>query len=81
LLPVVDALVLSTVADKVLLIVEWSQTPRGSISEALKVLRPETHRVAGIVLNKVNVNQLPGYGYYVDCHYRSVGKRLETPEA
>lgn len=63
LLVVVDALALCTVADKVLIIVAWSQTARGSISEAFKVLRPEAHRVAGIVLNKVDFNRLPGY----DC--------------
>jgi capsular exopolysaccharide synthesis family protein len=81
LLPVVDALVLTTVADKVLVIVEWSQTPRGSISEAFRVLRPEAHRVAGIVLNKVDVDQLPGHGYYGNYHYyRSTGTRLATPE-
>jgi capsular exopolysaccharide synthesis family protein len=69
LLPVVDALALATVADKVLMIVEWSKTPRASISEAFKVLRPEAHRVAGIVLNKVNLNQLRGYGYRGGYHY------------
>jgi capsular exopolysaccharide synthesis family protein len=74
LLPVVDALALATVADKVLLIVEWDQTPRAAISEAFKVLRPEAHRVAGIVLNKVDLNQLQGYGYSGGYHYRSVGK-------
>jgi len=63
LLPVVDALVLTTVADRILMIVEWSQTPRASIFEAFKLLRPEAHRVAGIVLNKVDPNQLPRYGY------------------
>jgi exopolysaccharide transport family protein len=75
LLPVVDALALATVADKVLLIVEWGQTSRASISEAFKVLRPEAHRVAGIVLNKVDLTQLPGYGYHRGgYHYRSAGK-------
>jgi capsular exopolysaccharide synthesis family protein len=74
LLPVVDALALATVADKVLLIVEWGQTSRASISEAFKVLRPEAHRVAGIVLNKVDLSQLQGYGYRGGYHYRSVGK-------
>jgi Mrp family chromosome partitioning ATPase len=73
LLPVVDALALATVADKVLLIVEWGQTPRASISEALKVLGPEAHRVAGIVFNKVDFRQLQPYGY-PGYHYRSVGK-------
>ncbi len=74
LLPVVDALALATVADKILLIVEWGQTSRASISEAFKVLRPEAHRVAGIVLNKVDLTQLPGYGYDGGYHYRSADK-------
>jgi exopolysaccharide transport family protein len=74
LLPVVDALALATVADKVLVIVQWGQTPRTSISEAFKVLRPEVHRVAGIVLNKVDLNQVRGYGNRGTYHYRSVGK-------
>jgi polysaccharide biosynthesis transport protein len=72
LLPVVDALALATVADKILVIVEWCQTSRASIYEAFRVLGPETKRVAGIVLNKVDFNQLPGYG--AGYHYRSVAK-------
>jgi capsular exopolysaccharide synthesis family protein len=78
LLPVVDALALATVADKVLLIVEWGQTPRAAISEAFKVLRPEAHRVAGIVLNKVDFAQGRGYGYRTGYHYPSVGKRFSN---
>jgi len=74
LLPVVDALVLTAVADRVLVIVEWSQTRRASIFEAFKVLRPEAHRVAGIVLNKVDLNRVPGYGYRGGYPYRSIGK-------
>jgi polysaccharide biosynthesis transport protein len=72
LLPVVDALALAAVADKILAIVEWGGTSRASIYEALRVLGPEANRVAGIVLNKVDFNQLPGYdaGY----HYRSIAK-------
>ena len=37
LLPVVDALALATVADKILVIVEWGRTPRNSIYEAFRV--------------------------------------------
>ena len=74
LLPVVDALALATVADKVLMIVEWDQTPRASISEAFKVLGPEAHRVAGIVLNKVDLKQLQWYGYRGGYHYSTIGK-------
>jgi succinoglycan biosynthesis transport protein ExoP len=72
LLPVVDALALATVADKILVIVEWCQTSRASIYEAFRVLGPEANRVAGIVFNKVDFNQLPGYG--TGYHYRSITK-------
>ncbi len=74
LLPVVDALALATMVDKVLVVVEWSHTPRASISEAFKVLRPEAHRIAGIVLNKVDLKQALGYGHRSSYHYRSLGK-------
>jgi polysaccharide biosynthesis transport protein len=76
LLPVVDALALATVADKVLVIAEWGQTPRGSISEAFKVLRPEAHRVAGVVLNKVDLKQQ--YGYLSGYRCRAVGRYLSN---
>jgi polysaccharide biosynthesis transport protein len=74
LLPVVDALALATMVDKILLIVEWSRTPRACISEAFKVMRPEASRIAGIVLNKVDLKQLDGYGYRRSYNYRALGK-------
>jgi capsular exopolysaccharide synthesis family protein len=74
LLPVVDALALATVADKILIIVEWGMTSRASISEVFKILRPEAHRVGGVVLNKVDFHQLRGYGYPGGYYYGSVGK-------
>jgi polysaccharide biosynthesis transport protein len=71
LLPVVDALALATVADKILVVVEWGRTPRATISEAFRILGPEANRVAGVVLNKVDFHELPGYGGY---QYRSIAK-------
>jgi len=62
LLPVVDALALAAGADKILVVVEWCRTSRTTINEAFRVLGPEAHRVAGVVLNKVDFNELPGYG-------------------
>jgi capsular exopolysaccharide synthesis family protein len=64
LLPVVDALALATGVDKILVVVEWRSTPPATIYEAFRVLGPEAHRVAGVVLNKVDFNELPGYGGY-----------------
>ena len=74
LLPVIDALVLASVADRVLVIVEWSHTPRAAISEAFKVLRPEAHRIAGIVLNKVDLAQMHRYGYRDSYYYPHAGE-------
>ena len=62
LLPVVDALALATLSDKILMIVEWGRTPRASLFEALRLLGPEADRLAGVVLNKVDFSELPGYG-------------------
>ncbi len=64
LLPVVDALALAAAADKILVVVEWCRTPRDTIYEAFRVLGPEANRVAGVVLNKVDFDELPGYGGY-----------------
>jgi succinoglycan biosynthesis transport protein ExoP len=75
LLAVVDALALATVADKILMITEWGSTPRDAIQEAFRVLGPEANRVAGIVLNKVDFNELPGYG---GSQYRSIAKYYGT---
>jgi capsular exopolysaccharide synthesis family protein len=72
LLPVVDALALATGADKILVVVEWRRTPRATISEAFRVLGPEANRVAGVVLNKVDFNELPGYGGYQYRKYFNV---------
>ena len=46
LLPVVDALALATVADKIVMIIEWGRTSRTSVSEALKIsqVRRTLHR-------------------------------------
>jgi succinoglycan biosynthesis transport protein ExoP len=63
LLPVVDALALAAVADKIVMIVEWGRTSRTSVSEALKMLRFAGYSIGGIVLNKVDYKRLGSYGY------------------
>jgi succinoglycan biosynthesis transport protein ExoP len=63
LLPVIDALALAPMADKILIAIEWNRTPRTGVVEALKVLRPQAHRIAGFVLTKVDFKRLRQYGY------------------
>lgn len=80
LLPVVDTLALAAVADKIVMIVEWSRTSRTSVSEALKALRFARFSIAGIVLNKVDFKRLASYGYGFGRDYtygsrfRAIGK-------
>lgn len=78
LLSVVDALALATMVDKILVIVEWSRTPRASVSEAFKALRPEAHRIAGVVLNQADLRQMRGYGYISGYGYGSPGRSKES---
>ena len=63
LLPVVDALALAALADKIVMIVEWGRTSRTSVSDALRTLRISGHSISGIVLNKVDYKRLASYGY------------------
>ena len=63
LLSVIDGLALATMADKILVTIDGSYSHRDSIVEALRLLRPEAHRIAGIVFNKVAPGQLRRYGY------------------
>jgi polysaccharide biosynthesis transport protein len=69
LLPVVDALGIARLADKIIVIVEWARTPRQVVSEAVKLLRPQSDRIAGIVLNKVDFKQLSRYDYLANYNY------------
>ena len=69
LLAVADALALATFADKILVAIDGRKTSRVTVTEAFRVLRPESHRIAGIVFNKVQAEQLRRYGRYADPHY------------
>ena len=77
LLPVVDALTLAAVADKIVMIVEWVRTSRTSVSEALKALRFAGYSIAGVVLNKVDYKRLGSYGYGFGRDY-TYGSRIRA---
>jgi polysaccharide biosynthesis transport protein len=63
LLSTIDALALASMADKILVTIDGSYSHTDSVAEALRILRPETRRIAGIVFNKVTPDQLRRYGY------------------
>jgi polysaccharide biosynthesis transport protein len=79
LLPVVDALALAAVADKIVMVVEWGRTSRTSVSEALKTLRSAGYSIGGILLNKVDYKRLASYGYGFGRDY-TYGSRFRAIE-
>jgi capsular exopolysaccharide synthesis family protein len=68
-LPVADAMILSSYADGVLLVVASGQTRRGELRRTTEKLAQAGAPVVGCVLNKASAQQ--GYGYY--SGYRPYG--------
>jgi succinoglycan biosynthesis transport protein ExoP len=73
MLSAVDALALATMADKILFVVDASNVLQVSIMEALRLLRSESNRIAGIVFNKVADHQLRRIGLYKTSVVRPPG--------
>jgi polysaccharide biosynthesis transport protein len=57
LVPVSDALVLSKLADTVLLVVRWERTPRAAVEYVRRLLRENGSTVSGVVLTRVNMRK------------------------
>ena len=68
-LGVADALILSTVAKGVVLVVRAGHTPREMVQRAMKNLLELNATVLGTVLNKLDVRY--GYPYYYNYYYQS----------
>ncbi|HBM90659.1 MAG TPA: succinoglycan biosynthesis transport protein exop, partial [Rhodospirillaceae bacterium] len=66
ILAVTDAAMVARVVDTSLFLVKWASTSRETVTQALRQLRGLDCRVAGAVLNQVNLNELASYGdgYY-----------------
>lgn len=61
-LAVSDALVLSHVADAVLFLVRWGETPRRSAVDGMNSFHSHGRKVSGVVLSRVNVDKYSTYG-------------------
>lgn len=66
--PVVDAIVISHLVDKVVYVVRWSATAREMVRHALEKLVADK-KVAGVVFNQVNARRAQKYGKYAHSHY------------
>lgn len=66
ILAVTDAAMVAKVADTSLFIVKWAGTSRETVAQALRQLKGLDCRIAGAVLNQVNLAELASYGdgYY-----------------
>jgi capsular exopolysaccharide synthesis family protein len=64
-LSVTDAVVLSTRADAVVLVIRSSQTTKPALRRARDILAQVNARVAGVLLNAVNLDS-PDYYYYYE---------------
>ena len=68
--PVIDPVIVAQLADKTIFVVQWASTPRELVEASLRQV--STHkRVAGIVLNSVNLDRAKKYGgeYYYGKSY------------
>jgi succinoglycan biosynthesis transport protein ExoP len=70
LLLVTDAVVLSAMADGVILVVSSGATTRGALSRAHRILENVGSRVLGMVLNKVDMRFDTYYGYYYGPYHQ-----------
>ncbi len=66
ILAVSDAAMIARVVDTSLFIVRWADTARDTVVQALKQLKTFDCRIAGVILNQVNLAELASYGegYY-----------------
>ncbi|MCF8475960.1 MAG: polysaccharide biosynthesis tyrosine autokinase [Pseudolabrys sp.] len=68
--PVVDAVAISKLADKVVYVVRWSSTAREMVKHSIERLSADK-RVAGVVFNRVNEKIAQKYGKYAYSYYYS----------
>ena len=65
-----DTRILTGLVDKTIFVLNWNATPKKVVHSALHLLNKEDHgNVAGIVLQKVNLQQYGRYGYGDSGYY------------
>ena len=76
-MPVIDAKVLVNAVDAVVVIAEWDKTPQDAVEAVLDSLDPDRKKIAGVVLNKVDLKQMRSYSYNAIGYKSYYGKSLE----
>ena len=74
-LAVTDGQIVSSIADGVLLVVESKKTPKDSVLKAKDLLQNVNANILGIILNKCEISNKRGYGYYYGYGHEATDKK------
>lgn len=74
-----DALILSTMVDGVILVIQCGETPRELVQRAKQSLEDVNAKIFGVVLNRMDVGQDGYYYYYYRYYYADEDPRDESP--
>lgn len=70
LLPVVDGVILSDMADKIVFVVRWRSTPRNISLRAIQLIERYQAKLLGVVINEANISQLMNYDPYNTYYHK-----------
>lgn len=75
IMAVPDTRILAGLVDKTIFVLNWDSTPKKVVHSALQLLNKDGHaNIAGIVLQKVNLQQYGRYGYGDSGYYYHYGR-------
>jgi succinoglycan biosynthesis transport protein ExoP len=75
IMAVPDTRILAGLVDKTIFVLNWDSTPKKVVHSALQLLSKDGHaNIAGIVLQKVNLQQYGRYGYGESGYYYHYGR-------
>jgi exopolysaccharide transport family protein len=77
ILPVNDTKILARLADAVVFIVRWEQTPRNAAFDAVKALREVHAPIAGVVLTRADTKRFHYYSFGYGGYYYAYSKYYE----
>ena len=75
IMSVPDTRILAGIADKTIFVLNWNNTPKKVVYNAIQIINKSTHaKVAGFVLQKVDLEQYGRYVYGDSGYYYSYGR-------
>ena len=72
--PVIDSSILSKLADKVIYVVNWRQTPRDLVLRSLQGIDDPRQKIAGLVLNNAQLRLMSSYSSYYSYYHKKYQK-------